>query len=183
MDHALHHHGIASRLKTRLVWLGIALAVLGVLAIAAPWIPALVVDFMVAGSLIAAGVTQLAAAASTFTWRGFWLAVLCGALSLVAGTAMLAIPLEGIHALTTFIGLIFLFEAAAKLTAAFSLPGEFPWGWVLADGLITLVLGGMLLVSPAQQAGIYLGTLIGINLLSSGATFLASGLWLGRRLG
>jgi membrane protein HdeD len=183
MDHAHHHHGIASQLKSRLLWLGATLALIGILAIAAPWAAATFLDFFVAGSLIAAGVTQLGAAASTYSWRGFWLTVLCGALSLVAGTAMLAIPAQGVHAMTTFIGLVFLFEAAAKLTAAFSLPRDFPWGWVLADGLITAVLGGILLTAPVAQTGVYLGTLVGINLLASGAAFLASGLWLKREIG
>ncbi len=178
-----HHDGPISHLRSKLVWLGIALTILGILAIATPWAAATFVDFMVAGSLLAAGITQLGAAASTFTWRGFWLTVICGALSLVAGTAMLAIPAEGVHAMTTFIGLVLLFQAAAKLTAAFSLPRDFPWGWVLADGLISALLGGMLLMSPTQQSGVFLGTLIGINLLASGAAFLGSGLWLKERLG
>jgi uncharacterized membrane protein HdeD (DUF308 family) len=85
--------------------------------------------------------------------------------------------------MTTFIGLVLLFQAAAKLTAAFSLPRDFPWGWVLADGLISAVLGGMLLMSPTQQSGVFLGTLIGINLVASGAAFLGSGLWLKEQIG
>jgi uncharacterized membrane protein HdeD (DUF308 family) len=183
MDHALHHHGIAARLKSRLLWLGATLVLLGVLAIAVPWAAATFLDFMVAGSLIAAGVAQLGAAASTYDWRGFWLTVLCGGLSLVAGTAMLAIPAGGVHAMTTFIGLVLLFEAAAKLTAVFSLPSDFPRGWLFAGGLITALLGGILLTAPTAQAGIYLGTLVGIDLVSSGAAFVASGLWLKRELG
>jgi uncharacterized membrane protein HdeD (DUF308 family) len=95
---------------------------------------------------------------------------------------MLAIPVEGIHVLVTFLGIVILFEAAAKLTAAFSVPRDFPWGWILIDGLITAVLGGLLLTSPAAQAGVYLGVLIGINLVSSGIAFLASSIWLRRSL-
>jgi uncharacterized membrane protein HdeD (DUF308 family) len=178
-----HHHGPVSRLKSRFIWLGIALAALGAVAIAAPWIPALTVDFLVAGALIAAGATQLATAAGTSSWRGFWLTVLCGTLSLVAGAAMLAFPGEGVRALTFFLGLLLLFEAAAKLTAAFSLPRDFPWGWVLLDGAVTAVLGGMLVMSRVEQSGIYLGLLIGINLLVSGGSFLGAGLWLKERIG
>jgi uncharacterized membrane protein HdeD (DUF308 family) len=181
--HAHGLHGPISQLKSGLIGLGAALAILGVLAIAAPWVASTVMDYMVGGALIAAGVTQLGSAASTLTWRGFWLTLLCGGLSLVAGTAMLAIPVEGVHAMATFLGLVLLFEAAAKLTAAFSLPRDFPWGWLLADGLVTAVLGGILLMSPTGQSGVYLGTLIGINLLSSGVAFLASGLWLKQRIG
>lgn len=181
MNHA--QVGPISQLKSGLLWLGGTLAILGILAIASPWAASTVVDYMVGGSLIAAGVTQLGMTASTLTWRGFWLTLACGALSLVAGTAMLAIPVEGVHAMATFLGLVLLFEAAAKLTAAFSVQRDFPWGWILADGLLTAVLGGILLTSPTQQTGLYLGMLIGINLLSSGLSFLASGLWIKRELG
>jgi len=45
------------------------------------------------------------------------------------------------------------------------------------------VLGGMLLMSPTQQSGVFLGTLIGINLVASGAAFLGSGLWLKEQIG
>ena len=37
-------------------------------------------------TLIAGGVSQVGMSFGTWTWRGFWLALLCGALSIVAGT-------------------------------------------------------------------------------------------------
>jgi len=163
-------------------WAGGALALLGTLAIAVPWAASTLVDWVIGFMLLAAGVTQLGMAAGTYTWRGFWLALVCGALSVVAGVAMIAIPVEGIHALVTFLGILILLQAAAKLTAAFSVPREFPRGWILFDGIITAVLGGILLTSPASQAGLYLGTLIGINLLSSGIASAAAGFTLRRSL-
>jgi uncharacterized membrane protein HdeD (DUF308 family) len=170
------------QLTTSSFGLGAVLALLGMLAIAAPWVASTVIDYIVGGTLVAAGIAQLGMTALTFTWRGFWLTLLCGALSIVSGVAMLAIPVEGIHVLVTFLGIVILFEAAAKLTAAFSVPRDFPWGWILIDGLITAVLGGLLLTSPAAQAGVYLGVLIGINMVSSGIAFLASSIWLRRSL-
>lgn len=159
---------------------GGVLVVLGGLAIAVPWAASTLVAASIGFMLLAAGVAQLGMAAGTYTWRGFWLALVCGALALVAGTAMIAIPVEGIHVLVTFLGLLILFEAAAKLTAAFSLPRDFPRGWVLGDGLVTAVLGGILLTASAPQASVYLGVIVGINLLSSGVALLASGVWLRR---
>jgi uncharacterized membrane protein HdeD (DUF308 family) len=176
-------HRLFHRIEHWLLVVGGCLAALGALALAKPWLAATVVDFLVAGALIAGGVSQLAMAASTFTWRGFWLALVCGALSIVAGTAMLAIPVEGVHALVTFLGLVILFEAAAKLTAAFTVPRDFPWGWLLLDGVLTAVLGGILLTARPEQAGNLLGIIVGINLLSSGISFLGSGLWLRGRTG
>lgn len=160
--------------------LGVILALLGVLSIASPWATSVVINALVGGSLVAAGVSQLGMTLGTFTWRGFWLTLLCGVLSIIAGLAMLVIPVEGVHALVTFLGLIILFEAAAKLMAAFSVPRDYPWGWLLGDGVITALLGGLLLVSPAQKAGVYLGVLVGINLLTSGIAFVAAGMSLRR---
>ena len=162
--------------------LGAVLALLGMLALAAPWVASTVIDYVVGGSLIAAGVSQLGMTALTFTWRGFWMTLICGVLSIVAGMAMLVIPVEGIHALVTFLGLVILFESVAKLTAAFSLPREFPRGWLFVDGVVTALLGAFLLVSSRDQAGVYLGVIVGINLLSSGLTLLASGIWMRRSL-
>lgn len=110
--------GHLSRVSTWCLVVGGALAVLGGLALAAPWVASTVVDYACGIALVAAGAAQIGMSAMTFTWRGFWLALLCGVLSIVAGTAMLAIPVEGIHALVTFLGLLILFEAAAKFTAA-----------------------------------------------------------------
>jgi len=111
---------IASQIASWCLGLGGVLAVLGILAIAAPWVASTVIDYLCAGTLIAAGISQLGMAAGTWTWRGFWLTLVCGALSVVAGVAMLAIPVEGIHALVTFLGILIVLQAAAKLTAAFS---------------------------------------------------------------
>jgi len=81
-----------------------------------------------------------------------------------------------------FLGLLILFEAAAKVAAAFSVPRDFPWGWLLVDGLITAVLGGVLFTAAPDQAPVYLGLIIAIHLLTSGGMLLGTGLWLGRAL-
>lgn len=165
--------------------IGGVLAVLGGLAMASPWAASTVVDMFCGVTLIAAGISQLAMTAFTFTWRGFWLTLLCGALSVVAGTVMIVLPKAGIEALVMFLALMLLFESAAKLTAAFSIRGEFPWGWLLLDAVVTGILGGVLLTAKPAAAGVLLGVFVGINLLSSGGTFAAAGLSLRRaeRLG
>lgn len=156
------------------------LTVLGGLAIAAPWAASAVVDVFCGITLVAAGISQLAMTAGTFTWRGFWLTLLCGALSIVAGTGMIVLPEAGIAALVTFLGLVLLFEAAAKLVAAFSLGDSFPWGWLLFDAAVTGALGVVLLTTRPAEAGVLLGVFVGINLLSSAILFGSAGLWLRR---
>lgn len=166
------------RLRSWCLWVGGALALLGAAAVAAPWVAATAVALVVGFALLAGGISQVGMAWATFTWRGFWMTLLCGVLGIVAGTAMFVVPREGVHAIVTFLGILILFEAAAKLVAAFSVPREFPWGWILLDGIVTAVLGSLLLTAPEPLAGVYLGVIVGINLLTSGASLLAAAWWL-----
>jgi uncharacterized membrane protein HdeD (DUF308 family) len=170
-----------SPLATLRTWsfgLGAVLVLLGLVSFARPLVSSLAINFFIGGVLVAAGVLRLVSAFGTYTWRGFWLTLVCGALSLVAGTAMLALPGVGIELLVTFLGILILFEAAAKLTAAFSVPRDYPWGWILVDGIITAILGGILVTASVEQAPLYLGVIIGIHLLTSGIALLAAGFWL-----
>ena len=174
--------GLVGRVASSALSVGALLSVLGVLALLAPWGAATAIDVACGLALAAAGVAQIFLSANAFDWRGFWLAMLCGALSLMAGVAMLAIPRAGIEAIVVFVGLALMFESAAKFTAAISFRDVFPPGWLLFDGLLTAVLGAILVTARPGDAGTLLGVLVGINLLSSGLMFAATGWSLGRRL-
>jgi uncharacterized membrane protein HdeD (DUF308 family) len=181
----LAHRNLESPMASLRNWsLGVGglLVLLGVGAFARPLIPSLTINFFIGSVLLAAGVLRIASAFGTYTWKGFWLALLCGVLSVVSGTAMLALPGVGIELLVVFLGILILFEAAAKLAAAFSVPRDYPWGWILVDGLVTAVLGGILITATPEQAPLYLGVIIAIHLVISGVSLLATGFWIGRAI-
>jgi len=183
---ALAHDQRPNLLPTLRNWsfvVGIALILLGAGAFARPYIPSLTINFFIGGLLLAAGVTRLMAAFGTYTWKGFWLTLLCGALSIVSGTAMLALPGVGIEMMVVFLGLLILFEAGGKIAAAFSVPRDYPWGWILLDGLITAALGTLLFSATPDRATVYLGVIVAIHLITSGAMLLGTGVWLNRALG
>jgi uncharacterized membrane protein HdeD (DUF308 family) len=173
---------VVARVGTSALRLGVVLAVLGILSLIAPWGAATAVDIACGVALATAGVAQIMLSATALDWRGFWLSLVCGAISLMAGMAMLVIPRAGIEAIVVFVGLALLFEAAAKLAAAWALRDVFPWVWLLGDGLLTAVLGSILLTARPEDAGTLLGVLIGVNLLSSGLTFAATGWSLRQRV-
>jgi len=182
----LSHPGQPSPVATLRNWsfgVGALLVLLGGASLAWPLIPSLAITFFIGGLLLAGGVMQLLAAFGTYTWKGFWLTLLCGTLSVVSGTVMLAVPGLGIEALVVFLGILILFEAAAKLMAAFSVPRDYPWGWILVDGLVTAVLGAILFTATPERAPVYLAVIVGINLLTSGLMLLGTGFWLNRATG
>ena len=174
------HPGPITTLRNWSLGIGILLVLLGAACFARPLVPSLTVTFFIGGLLVAAGAARIVSAFGTYSWKGFWLSLLCGVLSVVSGTAMLALPGVGIEALVVFLGLLILFEAAAKLAAAFSVPRDFPWGWLLVDGLVTAVLGGILFTAAPEKAPLYLGVIIAAHLISSGVMLLGTGFWLNR---
>jgi len=158
------------------------LAVLGVAAMAAPWLAAATVATICGVMLIVGGASQLAMTAATFTWRGFWITLVTGLLGIVLGVTMLVLPAAAIGTLVIFLAVMLLLEASAKISAVFLVQGDFPWGWLLVDGLVTAALGIVLLVSRPAEAAMLLGIFVGINLLSSGIMLLAAGWSLRSRL-
>ena len=60
------------------------------------------------------------------------------------------------------------------------MPRDFPWGWLLLDGLITAVLGGILFTATPEKAPLYLGVIIAAHLITSGVMLLGTGFWLTR---
>ncbi len=179
-ERRLGHGSLLRRVGGTALRLGVALALLGLLALLAPWGVATAIDILCGVVLVAAGVGQVALSASAFDWRGFWLALLCGLLSLAGGATMLAVPSAGVGAIVLVVGLVLAAEAVAKLAAAWALRDAYPVGWLLFDGLLTAVLAGVLLTARGDDTGTLLGILVGVNLLSSGLTFAATGLTLRR---
>ena len=165
-----------SRIATWCLILGGIYAALGTLALMTPWVAAQVIAVFCGVSLLVAGVAQGAMAVGTYTWKGFWITLVCSGLSTMAGIGMLVLPEAGIEALVLFLGFLLAFEAVAKLAAAFTVREEFPWGWLLLDGVITGILSAILLTSSPLEAGTLLGIFIGINFLSSAMAFIAAGL-------
>lgn len=182
---ALAHDERPNLLPTLRNWsyiVGIVLVLLGVGAFAWPYIPSLTINFLIGGLLLTAGITRIFAAFGTYTWKGFWLTLLCGALSIVSGTAMLALPSVGIDVMVVFLGLLILFEAGGKIAAAFSVPRDYPWGWILLDGIVTAALGALLFSATPDRATQYLGVIVAIHLITSGAMLLGTGVWLNRAI-
>lgn len=158
------------------------LVLLGVASMAAPWLAAATVATICGVMLVVGGASQLAMTAATFTWHGFWITLVAGLLGIAVGVTMLVLPAAAIETLVIFLAVMLLLEASAKISAVFLVQGDFPWGWLLVDGLVTAALGIVLLVSRPAEAAMLLGIFVGINLLSSGIMLLAAGWSLRRRL-
>jgi uncharacterized membrane protein HdeD (DUF308 family) len=119
--------------------------------------------------LIAAG-AQTAAAIWARDWSGFFLFLLVGVLYAVAGFLMLQHPLLAAEGLTLMLATAFLVGGVFRIIVAVA--ERFPsWGWVLCNGIVTVLLG----IAIWQQwpaSGLWvLGTFVGIDLIVNGVTW------------
>jgi len=165
----------ASVVRSSLGW-SIALSVLmiiaGVLAIALPPIAGITVTLLVGWALIFSGAAHLVFAWHTGSAGGVVWELLVGVVYIVAGGYVLMHPLVSMAALTLALAVFLFIEAILEFILSFKLrpmPGS---GWLVADGIITLVLAVMIGTTWPFNTGWVLGTLVGISILFSGVSRL-----------
>jgi uncharacterized membrane protein HdeD (DUF308 family) len=103
----------------------------------------------------------------TASARCFWqvlLAIVYG----IAGIYMLMNPLLGVVSLTFVLAIFLLFEGILELILYFRIREVANAGWVLFDGIITLILGILIWTQWPSSSLWLIGTLVGISLIFSG---------------
>jgi uncharacterized membrane protein HdeD (DUF308 family) len=161
------------RAATWSVILSVLMIVAGILAIGLPMVAGVAVTAIVGWLLIFSAMLHLA-----FAWRGGHAAaivweILLGAAYGAIGFYVLANPVAGLASLTFAVAVYLFVEGILEFVLSFQLrpaPGS---GWLLVDGIITLVLAMMIWSTWPSSAAWVIGTLVGISMLFSGVTRLA----------
>ena len=162
---------------------GVLMLVLGVLALVFPilasvWVTTVVaVAFLVGG--IVGWINNLMRAKQLSRWLTFWRLVV-STVFVVAGVSMIQQLGAGpagvvlpVASLSLAIGIVFLVEGAVASVVSLAHREIKGWGWGLLNGLITLILGGLILSLPAASLLSVLGILVGISFLFSGIDLLS----------
>ena len=158
--------------KWFLIW-GILLVVLGALAISAA-------TFTTFASVVLLGILVFLSSAviffDTFTfwwgrWGGFALHFLVGALYFIVGGMFMMNPMEGSMSLTLLLGIFYVLLGVFRL--AYSLSFKTPqWGWGLFNGIISLLLGILIMASWPASSFYIIGLFVGIDLLFCGWAYV-----------
>jgi uncharacterized membrane protein HdeD (DUF308 family) len=156
---------------------GIALLALGIAAVVRS-ITATVATMLFFGwlLLIACGI-EVVQAIMVGQWAGFFHHLLAAILFGVAGFLLVTRPVISAETLTVFMAMFFLigglFQVAASIMLA--LPG---WGWQVADGVITFILGALVLAQWPVSGLWAIGLFLGIDLIFYGLSWIALALGL-----
>jgi uncharacterized membrane protein HdeD (DUF308 family) len=159
---------------------GIGLIALGVAAITRAFTATIASMLFFGWLLVLASGIEIAQAVMVGHWAGLFHHLLAAILFGVTGLLMVTRPVISAEVLTLLMASFFLvgglFEVIASV--ATRLPG---FGWLIADGIITFVLG-LLVVAQWPVSGLWvIGLFIGIDLVFYGITWVT--LALGLRAG
>ncbi len=151
---------------------GVALIVLGVLAVGSPALAAVAVNAVIAWLIVLAGAVHLSLAfyahrAGSVLWK-----LLVGLAYIFFGVYLIAHPSLGVVSLTLVLASLFLVEGIFDIALFFQMRTIGGSGWILADGIITLALGLMIYLQWPSSSSWAIGTLVGVSLIVSGVTRL-----------
>ena len=166
-------HGRMRGSSGRLLWLGLAMVVLGIAAVVFPMASTLVAALLVGWTLLFGGALTFVGSFSMHGTGPFFGALLSGLLSLAAGAFIVFSPLAGAVGLTLLLGFLFMFQGAFEIFFAFELRPLPGWWGMLLSGLASAVLAIVIAVGWPAISTIALGILLGVNFLSTGLGYIA----------
>jgi uncharacterized membrane protein HdeD (DUF308 family) len=155
------------------IGLSILMILAGLVAIASPMAAGIAVDVVIAWLLIFSGGFHL-----VFSWHArttgvlLW-ELLVGFVYIFVGIYLLMHPAAGLASLTIALAIYLFAEAFLEFALGFALRPHAGSGWLLFDGLITLILAIMIWRTWPSGTAWVIGALVGISMLFSGASRLA----------
>lgn len=152
--------------------LSVLMIVAGILAIASPLAAGIAVNILVAWLLVFSGCVHLVFAWYRPSTGGFIWELLAGIVYILTGVYLLMHPVLGLESLTIALAIYLLVEAVLEFVLGFTLrllPGS---GWLVVDGVISLILAVMIWRTWPSSTGWVIGTLVGIAMLFSGTSRL-----------
>jgi uncharacterized membrane protein HdeD (DUF308 family) len=150
----------------------VIMMIAGVLAILAPQISGIAATIFIGSLLVVAGVGHLAYALYLRAGGGLLYGILLGLLCIGTGAYMLLHPSVGLTSLTLALAAWLFMQAILEFILAFylrPLPGV---GWMVFDGIITIILGTLICLTWPANTDLVIGVLVGASLICSAMTRL-----------
>jgi uncharacterized membrane protein HdeD (DUF308 family) len=156
-----------------LLALGIVQIIAGSFALTIPVVASLAAVAIFGAVLIVSAIFQLIHAFRVRAWpRSAWYG-LGGVLYAIAGVLVVIFPIGGAMTLAIMIAVMLIADGVLRVTFASSVRPVAGWGWLIAGGLGSIVVGVTLLIGWPATALWVTGLLLGVNLIFTGAMHAA----------
>jgi uncharacterized membrane protein HdeD (DUF308 family) len=163
-----------------IVALGVVYLIGGIVAFGSVYLATVVSVLYVGALMIVAGIVEIISAFQIKTWGKFIFWLLLGALYVVAGFVTFENPLLAALTLTLILGVALVASGIVRIFLAFSMNAAAPWGFVALSGVITLIIGAIILAQWPFSSLYVLGLFLSVDLILAGASWITMGLALKR---
>lgn len=155
-----------------LLFEGILFTILGVLAIAVPWVFTLSIEMIVAALFVAGGLVSLYRTFKAQGTSNILLSLLIALLYLIVGGLMFAYPWFAVLSLTVLLAIFFIAQGVTQIFWAFNIRPLEQWGWLLFSGITSVILGIIIWSGLPGTAAWTIGLLAGINMIFFGTALI-----------
>jgi uncharacterized membrane protein HdeD (DUF308 family) len=173
-SHGLGYAPVASKWGW-FVALGTILILAGIIALGDVVAFTLVGVIFIGALLLVGGIFQIVHAFMTKAWSAFVLNLIMGVMSVVGGILIMEEPVQGSVILTLFLLAALLVGGVMRIVVAVRHRELAGWWLVLLGGIISIFLACMLYATLPWSGLWVLGTLIAVELLIQGFTWLRLG--------
>ena len=166
-------HPLFGELGRNWGWLlavGILSVILGTVGLGMTWMLTLVSVVYFGVLLIVIGVAQLLQTFKAAGWRSTFLQILIGLLYLAAGIMVVSRPLLASLTLTWALGFALIVVGVMRIVVGVQHRGTSGWGAGVVGGIITLLLGLLILAKWPSDALWVIGLFLAIELIVNGYT-------------
>lgn len=154
----------------------------GIIAILSPVLASAAVVWLLGWLLIISGLVQGIGLLGARNHPMFWLQLIPAVLGILVGLLLLRDLAQGMLVISLLLIVFFMIEGISKIVFALTVRPLANWFWVLASGILGVVLAVILWGSLPVTALWLIGLLLGINLISEGLALVAL-VWVARREG
>jgi uncharacterized membrane protein HdeD (DUF308 family) len=177
--HGLGYRHIAGRWGW-FVALGIVMILAGFFALGETELVTLVSVIFIGAALLVSGIFQIIHAFMTKGWAAFALNLACGVLYILGGFLIMDEPVQGSVIITIMLTVVLMVGGVVRIVIGLRHRELAHWWMMVLGGVISL-LAGILLYASLPWSGLFvLGTIISIELIFQGTSWLFLGLSLRR---
>jgi uncharacterized membrane protein HdeD (DUF308 family) len=166
---------LSDQVKANWGWmlaLGILFIVGGVFAFVSPFLAGIVVATVVGVIIVLAGIAQIVHAWKMQSWGGFIWQLIIGIVLVVGGLGIYLNPVAGVITLTLLAAVMFIVKGVFQIILGFRLRPHDGWGWIVASGVVALIVGILIYIQWPMSSTYAIGTLAGISLAFTGWSYV-----------
>lgn len=147
--------------------LGIAMIALGMTALSSAFYVSVVTVVFFGFLMLTGGVIQIVCSFWAGRWSGLLLHLLIGILYVTTGYMIIDAPIESTVQLTLVVAMFLFVSGLFRIVASLLLKFH-DWGWVLLNGIVTLLMG-LLIYKHWPYDGVWvIGLFVGVDMIFNG---------------